>query len=100
MRKSIDGYTLQLIDVAMAIMASVVIVAYLMYTTSADVVARLGTEQLYLTTVFVIIGILRYLQITFVARESGSPTRAMLRDRFLQATVIAWALAFAWIIYL
>ena len=100
MRRVVGGYTLQLIDVAMAIMASVVIVAYLLYTTSAEVIERMQTELLYLTTVFVIVGILRYLQITFVSNESGSPTKALLKDRFLQTSVIAWAGAYAWILYL
>lgn len=100
MRKVIDGYNLQLIDGAMSIMASVVIVAYLLYTTSTAIIQRLQTEHVYLTTLFVIIGVMRYLQITFVQLESGSPTRIVIRDRFLQVTILAWALSFVWIIYL
>ena len=100
MRKVIDGYNLQLIDGAMSIMASVVIVSYLLYTTSTAVIQRLQTEHVYLTTLFVIIGVMRYLQITFVQLESGSPTRIVIKDRFLQVTILAWALSFVWIIYL
>ena len=99
MRKVIDGYTLQLIDGAMLIMASVVIVSYLLYATSAEVVLRLGNDHLYLTTAFVILGIMRYLQITFVLKDSGSPTKIVLKDRFMQLTISAWVCAFGWIIY-
>lgn len=99
-RSVVDGYNLQLIDSGMTIMASVVIVAYIMYATSAAVVERLQTENLYLTALFVILGILRYLQIAFVKGKSDSPTRIVLTDAFMQLTILAWALAFVWILYL
>jgi len=99
MRNVIDGYNLQFLDTAMAIMASVVIVAYTIYTTSPEVVARMDSEHLYLTGLFVITGVMRYLQIAFVLKDSGSPTRIILKDRFMQLTLIGWALTFAWILY-
>jgi len=99
MRKVIDGYSLQFLDVAMSIMASVVIVAYVIYTSSPEVIARVNSEYLYLTALFVIVGILRYLQVTFVLQDSGSPTKIVLKDRFMQITLVSWLIAFAWILY-
>ena len=99
MRKVVDGYNLQFLDTAMAIMASVVIVAYTIYTTSDAVVERLHSEYLYLTALFVILGVLRYLQVTFVLKDSGSPTRIVLKDRFMQLTLLGWVISFAWILY-
>lgn len=98
-RTVIDGYNLQFLNTAMAIMASVVIVAYTMYTTSAEVIARVHSEYLYLTSLFVILGIMRYLQLAFVFKDSGSPTKIVLKDRFMQVTMIGWALTFAVILY-
>ncbi len=100
MRKVIDGYNLQFIDGAMMIMASVVIVAYILYTTSIAVVERMQTEYIYLTALFVILGIMRYLQIAFVENDSGSPTKIVLKDKFMQITILAWVFFFVWIIYL
>ena len=99
MRKVIDGYNLQFLDTAMAIMASVVIVAYTIYTTSTEVIEKFHSDYLYLTALFVILGILRYLQIAFVHLNSGSPTRIVLKDHFMQLTIIAWIVSFAWIVY-
>ena len=99
MRNVVDGYNLQFLDTAMGIMASVVIVAYVIYTTSTEVVARVHSEYLYLTALFVIIGIMRYLQIALVVKDSGSPTRIVLKDRFMQLTILGWGLTFAWILY-
>ena len=97
MRRVIDGYNLQFLDTALAIMASVVIVAYAIYTTS-DVVARVNSRHLYLTALFVILGIMRYLQVVFVQKDSGSPTKIVLKDRFMQFTLIGWVLTFAWVL--
>jgi len=100
MRKVIDGYNLQFLDTAMAIMASVVIVAYTIYTTSAEIVEKFHNQYLYLTALFVILGIMRYLQIALVHLDSGSPTRIALKDRFLRFTILGWIVSFAWILYL
>ncbi len=99
MRKVVDGYNLQFLDTAMAIMASVVIVAYTIYTTSAEVVARIHSEYLYLTALFVILGVMRYLQVALVLKDSGSPTKIVLKDRFMQLTLIGWVFTFTWILY-
>ena len=99
MRKVIDGYNLQFLDTAMAIMASVVIVSYTIYTTSPEVVERVHSQYLYLTALFVILGIMRYLQITFVLKDSGSPTKIVFEDRFIQLTLLGWIITFAWILY-
>ena len=99
MRKVIDGYNLQFLDSAMAIMASVVIVAYTIYTTSAEVIKKVNSEYLYLTSFFVILGVLRYLKIAFVNKDSGSPTKIVSKDRFMQLILLGWIITFAWILY-
>jgi len=99
MRKVVDGYNLQFLDTAMAIMAAVVIVAYTIYTTSVEVVERFHSQYLYLTALFVILGIMRYLQIVFVYLDSGSPARIVLKDHFIQTTIAAWIISFTWILY-
>ncbi len=93
-RKNIDGYNLEMVNAAMTLMAGVTVVSYLMYTVSSDVIERLGTHNLYLTSAFVIIGILRYMQLTFVEQNSGSPTKLVLKDRFLQLVLIGWIISF------
>jgi len=99
MRRVIDGYNLQFLDTAMSIMASVVIVAYVIYTSSLEVITRVHSNYLYLTSLFVIIGIMRYLQIAFVFQDSGSPTKIVLKDRFMQLTIVGWIVSFGWILY-
>ena len=99
MRQVIDGYNLPFLDAAMTIMASVVIVAYTLYTTSSEVESRLNSEYLYLTVFFVILGIMRYLKIIFVHKNSGSPSKIIISDRFIQLTLLGWVCIFIWILY-
>jgi decaprenyl-phosphate phosphoribosyltransferase len=89
-RKSIDGYNREFISLAMSIMASVIIVAYILYTVSPEVVAKHGTQRLYITSIWVLLGLLRYLQITFVEEKSGSPTLVLIKDCVLQAVIGLW----------
>jgi len=98
-RKSIEGYNLIFVDTAMSIMAAVIIVSYVLYTVSAEVIQRFHTDKLYFTTFFVVMGVLRYLQITFVKEESGSPTKILLHDKFLQGIIVGWLILFGVIIY-
>jgi 4-hydroxybenzoate polyprenyltransferase len=100
MRNVIDGYNLKFTEGAMVIMASVVIVTYTFYATSIEVVQRVQSEYLYLTTLFVILGIMRYLQVVFVENEGSSPTKIVFKDKFMQITILAWTLSFSWILYL
>jgi len=93
-RKNIDGYNLEFVNAVMVFMSGVIVVSYILYTVSSDVIERLETQYLYLTSFFVILGIMRYMQITFVEENSSSPTKIVLKDRFLQITIIFWLFSF------
>lgn len=99
-RKNTIRYNLTFINQAITITASVTMVCYVMYTVSPDVTERFGSDKLYLTSVFVLIGLLRYIQIAVVDEKSGDPTKVMLHDRFIQGVFAAWLLSFIVLIYL
>jgi decaprenyl-phosphate phosphoribosyltransferase len=98
-RKSSQSYNLDFINSCLTMISAVIIVAYIMYTVSAEVTERFESEYLFMTTVFVIAGIMRYLQITFVEKNSGSPTAIFFKDKFILFTIIGWIISFYFIIY-
>ena len=98
-RKSISGYSMDFINSAMSVMSGVLIVSYLLYTLDTDVVSHFNTEYLYVTTIFVILGVFRYMQISLVFKKSGSPTDILFKDKFLQLTIIGWAVLFLLLVY-
>ena len=99
-RKNTTRYNLTFINQAITITASVTLVCYIMYTVSPEVVSRFHSDLLYLTSVFVLLGLLRYIQLTVVDQKSGDPTKMMLKDRFTQCVVLMWAMAFLVLIYI
>lgn len=98
-RKVVDGYNLEFLGLSMMLMGSVTIVCYIMYCFSSEVQVRVSSQNLVITVVFVITGILRYMQLTFVELKSGSPVRILFTDRFLQLVILAWFSCFVYFIY-
>jgi decaprenyl-phosphate phosphoribosyltransferase len=100
MRKSIKSYNLDFTNASLTLISAVIIVAWLMYSISPEVTTRMKSNYVYFTTIFVIAGVMRYLQITLVESNSGSPTKILYSDKFIIFTIIAWILSFYIIIYL
>ena len=98
-RRSLSGYNKPFLDSALSVTLGAMVVSYMICMTDAGVMARLGSQHLYLSVIFVTGGALRYLQITFVEEASGSPTEVLLRDRFLQGMVGGWLLLMAGLLY-
>jgi len=98
-RKSVEGYNLRFIDYSMAMSAAVILVAYLMYCMSAEVTERIGSPHIYITFPFVLFGLMRYLQVTFVLEKSGCPTEIILKDFLMKLAVMGWFVTFLLLIY-
>ncbi len=99
MRKASSKYNLEFVNSCLTMFSAVIVVAYIMYTVSDEVTSRFESGYLYITTAFVLAGIMRYLQITFVEQNSGSPTNILFKDKFIIFTIIGWTLSFYIIIY-
>jgi decaprenyl-phosphate phosphoribosyltransferase len=98
-RKTVKHYNLVFIHTGIAMIASIIMVSYIMYTISDEVISRLHSEHLYFTSIFVIAGLLRYIQIALVEKRSGSPTKIFLTDKFIIFTLLGWMLTFFTLIY-
>lgn len=94
-----DRYNLVFLDMALGLIGAVTMVCYIIYTVQPDVTARFGSEYVYISALFVLAGIMRYLQLTLVDRRSASPTKILLTDRFIQVCIAAWLIFFVVILY-
>ena len=99
LRHSTRNYNLEFLNACLAMVSTVIMVAYVMYTISDAVKARLGSDYIYVTAVFVVAGIMRYLQIAMVEKKSGSPTDILYQDPFIRYTILAWAFTFFILLY-
>jgi 4-hydroxybenzoate polyprenyltransferase len=99
LRKSMSGYNITFVYTALSLMASVIIVCYILYTLDNEVIFRFGTPYLYATSIWVLAGLLRYLQLIIVFHRKEGPTTLIFSDFCLIAYAIGWFLCFAIIIY-
>jgi 4-hydroxybenzoate polyprenyltransferase len=96
---AINSYTVSFLDIAITISMSITLMAYIIYAISPEVAQRLGTDQLYITSFFVFLGIMRYLMLTLNSELSGTPVEIIWRDRVLQLVILCWLLTFYSLIY-
>jgi 4-hydroxybenzoate polyprenyltransferase len=97
-RKVLDGYTIPYVDHLLSIVSSTTIVAYSLYTFSAE---NLPDNHLMMLTIpFVIYGVFRYLYLVHVKGSGGAPEDLLLTDRALLATVILWGCSVILVLYL
>lgn len=99
-RKNVNRYNLEFMNQCLTVVSAVMLVAYILYTVSDEVMTRFGSHYVYLTTVFVLAGVIRYMQITIVDKKSGSPTKVLVKDHFIQLCIVGWVAAFLVLIYL
>ena len=98
-RKNVNRYNLPFMNQVIGVVSSITMVCYIMYTVDPGVMERMGSRYVYITSVFVLAGIIRYLQLTIVDVKSGSPTKVLMKDRFVQCSIIGWIITFVLIIY-
>ena len=98
-RPILEEYSPYLLDQMIAVVTASTLVAYSVYSTSAETAERLKTTRLGLTIPFVLYGIFRYLYLVHQKRAGGSPADLLLTDRPLLACVGLWALCVALILY-
>ena len=97
-RRVLDGYTLPLLDQFVTIVSSTTIVAYSLYTFTAENLPE--NHTMMLTIPFVIYGIFRYLYLVQVSHVTGAPEEVVLRDRPLQISIALWGLVVLGVFYL
>jgi 4-hydroxybenzoate polyprenyltransferase len=89
-RAVLGRYSVRLLDRLIAVIAMTTIVAYTVYTVTPSVEAKLGTDRLYYTVPFVVLGVFRYLFLVYGREEGGSPTDLLLADIPLQIGIAGW----------
>lgn len=99
-RHNTHRYNMSFINQSITVTASVTLVCYIMYTMSPEVTSRTNFSYVYLTTIFVILGLLRYMQRTLVDQKTGDPSKLLYEDRFLQIVIAMWLLVYVLIIYI
>jgi 4-hydroxybenzoate polyprenyltransferase len=94
-RKILYEYSPGLLDQMISVVTASTVVAYALYTMSADTIAKFHTDNLKYTIPFVLYGIFRYLYLIHQRSEGGSPERILFDDKPLLINIVLY-LAAVW----
>jgi 4-hydroxybenzoate polyprenyltransferase len=97
-RRVLDGYSIPLLDQLITIVSGTTIVAYSLYTFTAENLQ--GSFAMMLTIPFVMYGIFRYLYLIQVKQSGGAPEDLLFTDLPLQIDIALWGLSVLVIFYL
>jgi len=98
-RASLDGYSIQFLDLMMGIAGASAVVTYALYTMADETVARFGTRHLVVTTPWVLYGVFRYLYLVHQRMEGGDPAYLFVTDRPTLVNGLMWVLVVCFILY-
>ena len=97
-RPALEQYTVALLDQLIQVVTTCLVLAYSLYTFSAENLP--GNHAMMLTVPFVLYGLFRYLYLVHVRGEGGAPEEVLLRDTGIAACVALWGAAVVAILYL
>lgn len=98
-RKILEEYGEKFLDQMIAIVTAATLMAYMLYTVDPLTVEKFHTNNLILTTPFVLFGIFRYLYLVYQKNRGGHPEQVLLDDPPLIAAILLWVAAAVVIIY-
>jgi len=99
-RRILDRYSPYLLDQLIGVVTASVVVMYMLYTFSSEVMQKLGTGNLFVTIPFVVYGVFRYLYLIHKEEKGGSPTRVLISDTPILVDVILWLITAIIVLYL
>lgn len=97
-RPILEEYSLHLLDQLIVIVTAAAIMAYSLYTFSAENLP--SDHSMMLTIPFVLYGFFRYLYLVHQKNGGGSPEDALIGDPHLLTSVVLWLLTAVVILYL
>jgi 4-hydroxybenzoate polyprenyltransferase len=98
-RPILKEYNTYLLDQMISVVTASTLLAYCLYTISAETVAKFGTRNLIFTVPFVLYGIFRYLYLIHQKAEGGTPEALIIRDKLLLLDIFLWIVAAALILH-
>lgn len=98
-RAALDDYSLRGVDRALRLTALCTVATYVAYTLDANTIAYFHSQRLWWTSIFVVLGMLRFLHLVRGRPKAESPTQEILRDGPFVAILFSWIAVVMWIVY-
>jgi decaprenyl-phosphate phosphoribosyltransferase len=90
-----------LLNIYIFMCATITIVTYMLYTLESPTLSQETSSRLFFTTPLVLLGILRFIQLSFNSNyaKEGDPTVLIFKDRYLQSIVLIWIILIIGLLY-
>jgi 4-hydroxybenzoate polyprenyltransferase len=98
-RASLESYSTRGLDWALGGTAVATIACYLAYTLDHRTEQFFASQNLWFTTSFVVLAVLRFLFLVRHRTKAESPTQEMLRDSTFVTILLIWVGVVFWIVY-
>jgi len=98
-RKTLNDYSLNLLDQLISITTATTLISYIIYVLDPKIQEKFHTDKLFFTVPFVLFGIFRYLYLAFVMDRGESPEEILFTDIPFAVNIVLWVLSFIGIIY-
>ena len=98
-RAALEQYSERGLDLALAITGLATVATYLVYTLDPRTEAVFHTRHLWPSSLFVLLGVGRFLQLVKSRPKSESPTQEMLHDGPFVGIVLLWVVLVMWVVY-
>jgi decaprenyl-phosphate phosphoribosyltransferase len=95
----LESYTARGLDVSLAVTALLTLTTYLAYTLDPHTQDFFRSEWLWVSTLFVVLGMLRFVHLVRSRPHAESPTQEMLRDGPFVLVVLVWGILMMWVVY-
>ncbi len=93
-RHVLEYYNKDFLDFSLILISGITIVSYILYTVSERTIASVGSEYVFVTIFWVIVGFLRFLQSVLVFNKLDDPVKFIYKDNVSKLIVLLWILNF------
>ena len=97
-RASLIGYNVEFLNALLSILVSVTIVVYVIFSISDYATERYGRFIIF-SSIPVLIGLFRFLQLAIVFERGDFPTELITRDKGIMASILLFVCIFIWITF-
>jgi len=98
-RSSLVGYQSLPLDGIIIFLSVATMISYLLYTISPELIYRLGGHRMVFSSIFVDVGLGRYLYLVYVQKLGEDVSELILNDIFSMLNIVLWLLSIYFVLY-
>lgn len=96
-RKNINFYNQKKIEFSLIIISVLILFSYFIFVSLTETINKFGSDVTY-STIFVIVGFIRYYYLIFIKKYYADPTELLGKDYLLKIIIALWVFSYYFIL--